>query len=67
VFKTTIESVISDITTKIDKLRRLAAEHHQTHLIHIEESIRHTDVANDQALKRDKAFRIADKFDELLK
>ncbi len=66
-FKFTIESVVADIQKKITKLRNLAAEHHNAHLIHTEESVRHTDLANQEIFNREKAIRIADKLDELLK
>lgn len=66
-FNTTIESVLSSITKKISQLRTLSSEHHNNHLIHVEESIRHTDVAAQEAFNRDKASRIADKFEELLR
>lgn len=66
-FKTTIDSLVSDIGTKISKLRVLAGEHHNRHIIHNEEVAVHTELASQQANLRDRAIRIADKFEDLLK
>lgn len=65
-FKSSIESIVSDIVKKISKLRVLSGEHHNLHLVHTEESIRHTDLANEQLLQRDKAAKIADKLEALI-
>lgn len=65
-FKTTIDSLVSDIGSKISKLRVLAGEHHNLHLVHTEESVRHAEIAKGQVESRDRAVRIADKFEELL-
>lgn len=65
--KATIDSLVSDIGIKISKLRVLAGEHHNLHLVHVEESVRHSDIASEAILQRDRAIRIADKFEELLK
>lgn len=66
-FNSTVDSILSSITNKITKLRVLAGEHHNSSLIHVEESIRHQDIANEEIVQRDRAIRIADKFEELLK
>lgn len=66
-FKTTIDSIIGDISLKISKLRVLAGEHHNRHLIHNEEVAVHTELAASQAALRDKAAKIADNFENLLK
>lgn len=66
-FKTSIEAIVADIQKKISQLRVISSEHHNQHLIHTEEAVRHTEVAEDQAARRDLAARIASNFEALLK
>lgn len=66
-FKTTVDSVLSSMSKKISQLRVLSGEHHNQYLVHVEESIRHADLSQEHLVTRDRAARIADKFEELLK
>lgn len=66
-FSLTIDSVLSDISKKVSKLRDLAGTHHNNHLVHVGLASHHEVAAMDQLELGNKANRIADKFDELIK
>lgn len=66
-FKSTVDDVISNITKQVGQLRHLAAEHFNNHLIHLNEGLRHNELSLEQCEKQNRANRIADKLDELLK
>ena len=66
-FKTTIESIISDIAGKVGRLRELAEEHNNTAEGHVKSAADHTSLAAHYTEQRDWATRIATKFEELLK
>lgn len=65
--KSTISSVLSDITDKIGKLRDLAEQHHNLAQVHLLEVTKHEDLATEHAADRDRATRIAGNFETLLK
>lgn len=59
-FKKTVSSVIEDISSKIGDLRDLAEKHHNQHVTAVSQAEVHGNL-------RDRATRIASKFEELLK
>lgn len=64
--KKTIDSVIGDLSTKVGHLRELAEVHHSTAQTHLSQAQSHEDQATVHAMERDRATRIAAKFEELL-
>jgi len=66
-FKTTIDSIISDISGKVGKLRELAEQHNGKAEGHVKSAADHTSLAVHYTEQRDRATRIAIKFEELLK
>lgn len=66
-FKKTVDSVISDISKKISQLRDVAEEHHVLVGKHLEIASGAQVQANIHAGNRERATRIATKFEELLK
>lgn len=66
-FKDTIDSVIADISSKVGKLRVLAEVHSKQSEGHTKSAADHTSLAALYAENRDRATRIAIKFEELLK
>lgn len=66
-FTTTINSVLSDISYKIGQLRELAEKHDQVAAQHTEKAQYHNDQHQVHVGSRDRATRIAIKFEELLK
>lgn len=65
--KKTIDSVLESITSKVKDLNDLVAHHHNTAQLHLIEAQAHEDEAAEHTSNRDRARRIADKFEELLK
>lgn len=66
-FKTSIDSVISDISSKIGKLRDLAEKHASDVASHREEQTKHGALAQFYIDEQDRATRIATKLEELFK
>ena len=66
-FKTTIDTVLSDITKKIGQLRELAEKHSLKAEAHTASVEAHKIWATLETEARDKATRIASKFEDLLK
>jgi hypothetical protein len=62
----TIDSILNDFNKKVAKLRSLAGEHHNNHLLQTENAIRAQETAAAELANRDRANRIADKIAELL-
>lgn len=65
-FNSTIDSVIADIASKVNQLGDLADKHHFNAQNHLDLVEHHTQQAGIEKDNRDRALRIAQKFEELL-
>lgn len=66
-FKATIDSVLGDISKKIGQLRDLAEVHAAKAEFHQQEALTHNELNRLQSQLRERATRVAEKFEELLK
>ena len=66
-FKTSIEKILGDISRKIGELRNLAEVHAAEAEYHKELAVVHAGNAKAKEYLRDRATRVAEKFEELLK
>lgn len=65
--KQSIDKILGDISKKIGQLRDVAEQHAKATVAHEQEVVRHSNIAADYAKLRDRATRVAEKFEELLK
>lgn len=66
-FKETVDSVLSDLSRKVGQLRDLAEKHNTRSDQYWESVSTFQRLAGKEAQDRDRATRIAEKFEELLK